>query len=345
MGADYRADRNASSQSLAPAISIIIPTYNVAPYIARCLRSCVNQSFENIEILIIDDCGSDDSIAIAREFAKDDPRINIIHNPKNLGTFHARARGIESARGAYCMFADPDDFLDLHACELALEAITREGVDVVHFGMSYEPRTLMRIAPIVHRGRLEGDCMRLFLSGGNNTQGLWDKLYPTHILRLALQKLSFIEPPLLMLEDGLLVLVASLESQSYFGLPTPLYRYCFNPNSITKDKSSARFRKKQQELDKMLSITHTLLELYPQHTRLLTIYRRKIASTLLIESRHYTLPDLAFSLQILERHSLCLPSKSHTYFECALLSLRYAFRWQNLVRLLSFALTFGRLRL
>lgn len=345
MGADYTADRKASSQSLAPAISLIIPTFNAAPYIARCLRSCANQSFTNIEIIIIDDCGSDDSIKIAREFATTDSRIRIIHNPKNLGTFHARAHGIESARGAYCMFADPDDYLDLRACELALETIMREGVDVVHFGISYEPRTLMRIAPIVHRGRLEGDTMRLFLSGGNNTQSLCDKIYPTHILRLALQKLSFIEPPLLMLEDGLLALVASLESQSYYGVPLPLYRYCFNPHSITKDKSRANLNKKQQELDKMLTITHTLLDLYPKHTHLLTLYRRKIASTLLIESRHYTLPDLALSLQILDKHSLCLERQAHTYFQCALLSLRYAFRWQNLVRLLSFALTFGRLRL
>ncbi|SQC36227.1 putative beta-1,3-galactosyltransferase [Helicobacter fennelliae] len=54
----------------APLISIVIPTFNVESYIARCLESCINQTLHDIEILIIDDCGSDDSIAIARDYAK-----------------------------------------------------------------------------------------------------------------------------------------------------------------------------------------------------------------------------------------------------------------------------------
>ncbi|MGM9095723.1 glycosyltransferase family 2 protein, partial [Campylobacter jejuni] len=79
--------------------------------------SCVNQSFKDIEIIIVDDCGSDKSINIAKEYAKKDERIKIIHNEKNLGTFAARNNGVKHSNGEYLMFLDPDDYLELDACE------------------------------------------------------------------------------------------------------------------------------------------------------------------------------------------------------------------------------------
>ena len=116
---------------MQPKISIIIPTFNVELYIARCLQSCINQTLNNIEILVIDDCGSDDSIKIAQKYVQKDSRIRIIHNEKNLGTFHARANGIIHAIGEYCMFADPDDYFELNACEFAYNTIVSQQVDMV----------------------------------------------------------------------------------------------------------------------------------------------------------------------------------------------------------------------
>lgn len=66
-------------------ISIILPTYNVEQYIARAIESCINQTFKDIEIIVVDDCGNDNSINIAKEYSKKDKRIKIIHNEKNLG--------------------------------------------------------------------------------------------------------------------------------------------------------------------------------------------------------------------------------------------------------------------
>lgn len=68
-------------------ISIILPTFNVEKYIARTLESCINQTFKDIEIIVVDDCGSDKSIDIAKEYAKKDERIKIIHNKKKFGCF------------------------------------------------------------------------------------------------------------------------------------------------------------------------------------------------------------------------------------------------------------------
>ncbi|MFX3626321.1 glycosyltransferase family 2 protein [Campylobacter sp. LH-2024] len=105
-----------------PKISIILPTYNVEPYIERALQSCINQTFKDIEIIVVDDCGNDKSIEIAKDYAKKDERIKIIHNEKNLGTFASRNIGVlnSNSGGGYVMFLDPDDYLELNACEICL---------------------------------------------------------------------------------------------------------------------------------------------------------------------------------------------------------------------------------
>ena len=106
-----------------PLISIVVPVYNVRAYLSRCLESCINQSLNDIEILVIDDCGSDDSIKIAQKYVQKDSRIRIIHNEKNLGTFAARIKGMQEANGLYITFLDADDYLDIKACEKSYQAV------------------------------------------------------------------------------------------------------------------------------------------------------------------------------------------------------------------------------
>ncbi|MBC5858386.1 glycosyltransferase family 2 protein, partial [Campylobacter jejuni] len=74
-------------------ISIILPTYNVEQYIERALDSCINQTFKDIEIIVVNDCGSDKSIDIAKEYTKKDERVKIIHNKENLKLLRARYEG------------------------------------------------------------------------------------------------------------------------------------------------------------------------------------------------------------------------------------------------------------
>ena len=111
------------NESQSPLISIIIPTYNVESYIARCLDSCINQTLSDIEILVIDDCGSDDSIKIAKDYAKRDQRIKIFHNPQNLGLFNARIEGEKHAKGEYILCLDSDDYIDTRTCKILYKTI------------------------------------------------------------------------------------------------------------------------------------------------------------------------------------------------------------------------------
>lgn len=108
-------------------ISIILPTYNVEKYIARALESCINQTFKDIEIIVVDDCDNDKSIDIAKEYASKDDRIKIIHNEENLKLLRARYEGAKVATSPYIMFLDSDDYLELNACEECIKILDMGG--------------------------------------------------------------------------------------------------------------------------------------------------------------------------------------------------------------------------
>lgn len=91
------------------AISVILPVYNVEPYIGACIESLKQQSFRDLEFIFVDDCSTDNSVAVIEDFARTDPRVRIIRNTENFGPGPTRNRGIEAAKGAYLSFIDPDD--------------------------------------------------------------------------------------------------------------------------------------------------------------------------------------------------------------------------------------------
>ncbi len=92
-------------------ISVIVPVYNVEKYIARCLRSILKQTYENFEVIVVDDGATDESGSICEEFAARDNRIKVIHKP-NGGLSDARNMGIKYAEGNYITFVDSDDYID-----------------------------------------------------------------------------------------------------------------------------------------------------------------------------------------------------------------------------------------
>lgn len=93
-----------------PLVSVIIPCYNVEQYLQRCLDSIQKQTYQNLEILIINDGSTDDSMKIAESFAKNDDRFKI-YDQENHGLAYTRQRGIELAKGEYISFVDSDDYV------------------------------------------------------------------------------------------------------------------------------------------------------------------------------------------------------------------------------------------
>lgn len=95
---------------MEPLISIIIPVYKVESYLRRCIDSIINQTYNNIEIILVDDGSPDNSPAICDEYAKIDCRIKVVHK-ENGGLSDARNTGIENAKGNYITFVDSDDWV------------------------------------------------------------------------------------------------------------------------------------------------------------------------------------------------------------------------------------------
>ena len=91
------------------SVSVILPVYNVGPWIGKCIESLKKQTLQNLEFVFVDDLGSDDSMKQVEVWAAEDNRVRIIRNQKNIGSGRSRNRGIEEARGEYLSFVDPDD--------------------------------------------------------------------------------------------------------------------------------------------------------------------------------------------------------------------------------------------
>ena len=117
-------------------VSIIIPVYNVKEYLKECVESCITQSYDNIEIVLVDDGSTDGSGKICDEFSSKYERIKCIHK-KNGGLSDARNYGIENSSGDYVMFVDSDDLISNNIVEELLTLIVDNRADVSVCGIAH----------------------------------------------------------------------------------------------------------------------------------------------------------------------------------------------------------------
>jgi len=118
---------------MAPEISIIIPVYNVEPYLRQCLDSVVNQTLRDIQILCVNDGSTDGSLSILQEYARNDSRVLVIDQPNSGCPGMARNAALPHIRGKYVDFLDSDDWMEPTLCEKAYYRLESTGADVVFF--------------------------------------------------------------------------------------------------------------------------------------------------------------------------------------------------------------------
>lgn len=119
-----------------PQVSIVIPAYNVGPYLQRCLDSVCNQTLHDIEIIVVDDASTDDTPEILQKAARQDHRIVALRHDENKGLHLARKTGVLAATGAYTLMLDGDDELDPNMCEQLVARFSGTHADMLHFGIS-----------------------------------------------------------------------------------------------------------------------------------------------------------------------------------------------------------------
>lgn len=113
-------------------ISVVLPVYNVEKYIRQALDSVINQTYQNLEIILVDDGSPDNSGSICDEYASKDNRIRVIHK-ENGGVSSARNAGIDMATGDWLYFMDPDDWIELNTFELVMGKIAETKADMCFF--------------------------------------------------------------------------------------------------------------------------------------------------------------------------------------------------------------------
>jgi len=218
----------------APKVSIVIPVYNVAKYLGRCLNSIVSQTYKNLEIIIVNDCSPDNSESIIQEFCNIDPRIKYFKNDVNLGLGMSRDRGISSATGDYIMFVDSDDFIHHTTIEHCVEWIEKYDSDIVEFKFRY-----YREGDVIDLNRHTSEYKIENIEVLNRDNDLvllydkindvcWNKLFKTDIIKIL--NLQFC---LRFYEDGPFTRAYVLNVKKALIVSLPLYYYFINPHSIT----------------------------------------------------------------------------------------------------------------
>ena len=122
-------------------ISIIVPVYNVQEYLPKCLDSIINQTYKNLEIILVDDGSTDNSGKLCDEYAERDKRIKIIHQ-KNSGQANARNKGIKESKGKYIAFVDSDDWIDEDFIETLEKYISNDNIVCCGYKEIYDDKVV-----------------------------------------------------------------------------------------------------------------------------------------------------------------------------------------------------------
>ncbi len=214
----------------APRVSVVLPIWNPGPEISRCIASLRNQTLEDIEMIFVNDCSTDNSMDIARAAAEDDSRIRIIENESNIGPGPSRNRGIEAARGEYLSFVDPDDYIAPDFLELLYREAFAQKADIVK-------GTLASVKADGTAGAPRRNMNRGIRRGQKAQKPLYMSFYSEH--QSAVYRRDFILAQMVRYgtsrkaEDHTFLLAACFKAQSISFADDALYYYCEHPGSIT----------------------------------------------------------------------------------------------------------------
>ncbi len=218
-------------------ISIIIPVYNVEKYIKKCIDSVIEQTYKNIEIILIDDGSTDSSGYICDEYAKFNSNIKVIHQ-KNCGLSEARNRGLDIAIGDYIFFLDSDDYIAYNTLEIMLNKLEKTQSDICVCGTQrvdiYNCKTDMIFS--LEKKQMSGKeaLEHIYDKNGWLLVISWNKLYKREIwndLRFDKGKIH---------EDEFIIHKIYLKCEKVITIPENLYFYRINPYSITESKISVK---------------------------------------------------------------------------------------------------------
>lgn len=255
-----------------PLISLIVPVYNSEKDLRKCLDSIINQTYRNLEIILIDDGSTDGSGAICDEYAAKDSRIVCVHQP-NSGVSKARNEGIKRAHGDYIHFPDSDDFLELDTYSYVISLFEKHSCDAVNFEFFVtfpEYESTHKLTDENYGSFDTAGAHRIVLAG---EPFCWNKIYSKKLIK----DLQFRED-IYRGEDSLYAHGAFEQAEKVWFDDRPLYHYVqseqsacrgvFRPSQLSAvklyDAYKPIFQKKYPELYQkfLVNMSDLLIELF-----------------------------------------------------------------------------------
>ena len=236
-------------------VSVIVPVYNVEKYLNRCINSIINQTYKELEIILVDDGSTDNCSVLCDEWAEKDIRIKVIHK-ENAGLGYARNSGIEVATGEYICFFDSDDYIESETIEECYLMAKNENADIVCFGhnsiLDDGSIKYVRVPSVPKKIFSKEEVVNEFLPnmlGRNPVTGenwnleltAWSALFSAKLIKD--NAFQFVSERKIISEDYYSLLGLYRYVNKVAIIAKPFYNYCDNGGSLTRIFRKDRYEK------------------------------------------------------------------------------------------------------
>ena len=248
---------------MTPKVSIIIPLYNSENKISGCLKSAMNQTESDIEIIVVNDGSTDKSGDVCDELSADDDRITVIHQ-SNKGAGSARNKGLELAKGEYLYFLDSDDKMEPNLVEENLHVLSQYNTDVLIFGYTkvekgrkntLEVNTRLKERQLHSKQEIKEHLCRILEDGA--TFAVWNKMFKRDLI--VANNIKY--PDMKRNQDMAFTLEALKHANSISVNPKKYYYYSFNSEAFKYDQDLIKhhliiYRKFYQLYENWMEYSH-----------------------------------------------------------------------------------------
>ena len=220
-----------------PLLSVIIPVYKVEKYLQRCLDSIINQTYKNLEIILVDDGSPDNSGKICDEYAKKDKRIKVIHQ-KNKGQGAARNTGIIVSKGELITFVDSDDWIECNMYEIMISKLLQYDLDIIKCAIVETDGSKIK-RELNHKTTkinvvITENIFDLYFTEFT-CKVIWNGLYRRNIIK----KVEY--PEGLVAEDNYVSGMYLNKAKRLMLIDNILYNYFINMSGVSKNKNINKF--------------------------------------------------------------------------------------------------------
>lgn len=256
------------SDKYNPKISIVVPVYNTESYLTRCIDSILNQTYSNLEIIVVNDCSPGKVKFMTNEFQLKDERVKYVEHEHNKGLFHARLTGSELATGEYIAFVDSDDYISIDYYRLLLEKAVTENADIVEGRIIREQedghKFIQNNNNILFE-RLTGEQIReeFFSQEGlfYHWHVIWNKIYKKELWDLCLPYYRKQTKHLIMTEDLVFSSIMFCNANKYCSIKYDGYFYSIRPEASTgSDSDINKFLKNFKDMGTAFDFVDSYLQ-------------------------------------------------------------------------------------